>query len=131
MLNSGVLVVFLLLLLTFFSYAYYFILALTVAAIMLIGLLFTLSKSQKDIVSTFEVNSQGQCIFEDAIRYQLHVSSRFSFLGCWLILQPIPALSTMFHAKSNSSKTLLFIYRDSLSEQDFSRLSNIISQLNH
>jgi len=115
----------------FFSYAYHFVLAIAVVATMLLGLLFTQSNSQQAMVSRFELNNQGQCFFEDDTYYQLHVSSRISFLGCWLVLQPTSTVSTILHPKNNNSKTLLFIYRDSLSKQDFSRLSNVIAQLEY
>ena len=127
----GVTIVFVLLLLTFFTYAYHIALTIAVLAIMLLGLLLTKYNNQQPIVLRFELDSQGQCSFEGETFYQLHTSSRLSFLGVWLVLQPMSAVNTMFNVKNKSTKTLLFIYRDSLSKQDFSRISHVISQLNH
>ncbi len=121
--------VFVLLLLIFFTYAYHVALSIAVVVTLLLGLALSKKNNQQNIVSTFELNSQGQCLFERDTYYQLHVNSRVSFLGCWLFLQPISAMDKMFHVKNNKAKKLLFIYRDSLSKQDFSRLSNVISQL--
>lgn len=119
---------------------------LTLTALVLTFLLFGViltNKSEQKIVSVFELNNQGDCIFEsDAYQtknssgnynsinhYQLLAGSRFSFLGCWLLLQPIVG-NTGFNADYSQAKKRVFIYRDSLSELDFSRLSNVITHLN-
>lgn len=129
----GVALVCILILLTFFTYAYHLALTIAVAGVVLLGLLLAKQNSSQVMISTFELNDQGQCSFEDDNHYQLHLSSRYSFLGCWLVLQPISTAGALFQAKkttkSNSATKLFFIYRDSLSKQDFSRISKVITQL--
>jgi hypothetical protein len=123
---------FVLLLLLFFTYAYHLALAIAVTTFLLLSFLLAKPSSQNVIVSTFELNSQGGCSFDGNIHYQLQASSRFSFLGCWLTLQPLIAQPmTAVNASNSNQKKLFFIYRDSLSSEDFSRISNVISQLNH
>ena len=124
------------LLLAFYTYAYHLALALTVVTFVLLGFLLAVQNPQKVIVSRFELSSQGICAFDDNHYYQLQSNSRFSFLGCWLILQPLTAqpttsVNSLFKANKNNSKRLFFIYRDSLNNQDFSRLTKVISELNH
>lgn len=136
MLYTGSTLACVLLLLIFFTYAYHLALALAVVTFLLLGFMLTKQSSDHVTVSKFEVNSQGLCSFEGNKHYQLQPSSRFGFLGCWLILQPLTAQPTtavnaMLNMSHNRSKTMFFIYRDSLSKQDFSRLSNVIAQLNH
>lgn len=130
-LYTGSTVALILLLLIFFTYAYHIALAVAVLTFLLLGVLPTKQSSKHVTVSQFELNSQGLCSFDGNKHYQLQASSRFSFLGGWLILQPVTTVHAMFNVSNNKSKTMIFIYRDSLSKQDFSRLSNVISQLNH
>lgn len=122
---------FILSLLIFFTYAYFLVLSIATISSVLLGVFLAQQNNQQDTISTFELNDQGQCIFDGNNYYQIQQGSRFSFLGYWLILQPISVINTMFDIESNSSKTLFFIYQDSLNKQDSSRLSNVISQLNH
>ena len=132
----GVVLILALLLLTFFTYAYYLSLTIAVFGVGLLGFLLAKQCKQQVVISTFDLTDQGQCLFEDEGNYQLHVSSRCSFLGCWLVLQPISAVGTLFVAKkfvakNKRVKKLFFIYRDSLSRHDFSRLAKVIAQLSH
>lgn len=111
--------------------------------LLLLGL-FLANNNEGTIVSIFELNNQGACVFEgydfegydfkgdsnSINHYQLLEGSRFSFIGCWLLLQP-----TMDNADFNTghshAKKRIFIFRDSVTEQDFSRLANVITQLNY
>ena len=131
MLYAGVVLAFTLILLTFFSYAYHIVLTIAVFFMVLLSLLLALPNSQQVIISRFELNNQGQCSFEDESYYQLLANSRHSFLGVWLVLQPIHAVNARLNSKNISTKKLVFIYRDSLTKQDFSRLTQVIAQLNH
>jgi len=63
------------------------------------------------------------------IYYQLQASSRFSFIGCWLVMTPDYSKSTPQQDISKVFPKQLFIFRDSVSEQDFSRIANVIKQL--
>jgi len=66
---------------------------------------------------------QGECQFNDQDNsqenWQLSPYSRLSFLGCWLVF-------THDHINKPSAK---FIFKDSLSSQDYSRLRRIIVAL--
>jgi hypothetical protein len=60
-------------------------------------------------------------------QFQLLASSRYSFFGCWLHMAPFSHLSYAINKKPKNK--WLFIYRDSLNTQDFSRLSQAIRKL--
>ena len=127
-----------LLLLLHFSYAYYLALAIASLTLTVLSILFTQQSTQKitqqftqqsdkqiRVLYQFELTSQGICTFDDEGYYQLQANSRCSFLGCWLTLMPITTKNTLFFGKYKQ----LFIFRDSLSEQDFSRLSRVLKGL--
>ncbi len=120
----------------FFTHAYHQVLAVAVMTFVLLGLMFAKQSAEHIIVSRFELNSQGLCSFGGNNYYQLQANSRFSFLGCWLVLQPLKApsmaaVSSILNLKNTSKKSSFFIYRDSLSKQDFSRITQVINQLEH
>ena len=95
----------------------------------------------------FTLDDYGVCSFEYPLentvisnvgrkeQFQLLASSRYSFFGCWLHMAPLSNLSLATAAplsytiNKKGQKKWLFIYRDSLSAQDFSRLSQIIRKL--
>mgnify|MGYP007014079925 FL=1 len=115
--------------LVFFTYAYYAALVITVCSFLFFGILLA-NKDNPAVVVRFELDNKGLCSFDGVHYYQLLINSRFSFFGCWLNLQ---YCSDKTHYKTNNNDTIkrVFIFRDSLCEGDFSRISNIISQLNH
>lgn len=59
--------------------------------------------------------------------YQLQSNSRFSFIGCWLVLSTSDNSLNLAHHKKTRKQ--LFIFKDSISKQDFSRIANVINQL--
>ncbi|ALO35723.1 hypothetical protein CMT41_14105 [Colwellia sp. MT41] len=61
--------------------------------------------------------------------YQLLAASRVSFIGCWLVMVPSEPILTPRSNAANNIPKQLFIYRDSFSKQDFSRLARVIKQL--
>jgi hypothetical protein len=85
------------------------------------------------------IDENGVCSFESMLenslestvdakeQFQLLVSSRYSFFGCWLDMYSSKAMTKAINKKHK--KKQLFIYRDSLSPKDFSRLSQIIRKL--
>ncbi len=83
------------------------------------------SKYEK-VIYQFELSQQGLCTFDGKSYYQLQANSRLSFLGCWLTLTLVTANSTLLVSKHKQ----LFIYRDSLSQEGFSRLSLVLRNLN-
>jgi len=116
----------LLLLLLYFSYAYH--LALTIAAITLMIISIVLAQQhgkQAQVIYQFELSQQGLCTFDGKSYYQLQANSRLSFLGCWLTLTSVTENSTLLASKHKP----LFIYRDSLSQKDFARLSLVLRKL--
>ena len=114
-------------------------LAQSVAVLAIIGLsVFLSANNTKPIRNTLIFTSTGSLQFSaettelngihlTPITYQLLTDSRFSFIGLWLIMQPndTPLLSNSL----KTSTTQLFIFRDSVSQQDFSRIANIIKKL--
>jgi len=142
----GLVMFFALLLLLSVSYAYQLTLAMAVFTLIVLGVLVSVQHAeqvnkqvnkqddkqgnqqgtqQENILYHFQLSQHGLCVFNDEQCYQLQANSRYSFLGCWLILLPIAALNKPFVDK----KEQLFIYRDSLSKQDFSRLSQVLKNL--
>lgn len=121
---------FILLSIVFLTYAYHLALAIAVIAVILLSVFLMAKRSHLRGASSFELDSQGLCTFSCDIHYQLQPSSRFSFFGCWLNLKSITADNAMFNTANRNGNASLFIYRDSLSQQDFSRVSKVISQLN-
>ncbi|MEI6893632.1 MAG: hypothetical protein V5789_03170, partial [Colwellia sp.] len=61
--------------------------------------------------------------------YQLLPESRFGFIGIWLLMIPSRG-SAMYSSKIvKPIPKQLFIFRDSVNAQDYSRISNVINQL--
>jgi len=116
-----------LLLLLYFSYAYHLALIIATTALMIVSVIFALQHSKHaKVIYQFELSQQGLCTFDGKSYYQLQANSRLSFLGCWLSLTSVSASSTLLASKHKR----LFIYRDSLSQEGFSRLSLVLRNLN-
>jgi len=130
LLYIGGLVVLFILPLLLFTYAYSLVLAIVAFSFLILGRWLSSNNINTITAFDFEITDEGGCSFGRDKSYQLQNNSRVSFLGCWLILQSIPTAHSMFNTKCNNKITSLFICRDSLSNQDFSRLSTIISLLN-
>lgn len=121
----------------FFTHYYHFMLSVLVLFVLMLGIFLSSKKDQK-VVLHFLLQKEGLCSFLDSSEgiehYQLLKGSQYSFLGCWLLLQPTSQFGELNPKNSfitpNPTKRV-FIYRDSVSELDFSRLSNVISQLNY
>ncbi len=130
MLYAGVWVVLLLLPLLLLTYAYHLAVVIIVLTLFIFGL--WVSNKPVEFITdvNFELSREGDCSFKGSDHYQLQESSRFSFLGCWLILQPKTPANLIFNDNQAYKNKTLFIYRDSLSKQDFSRLATVIAQLN-
>lgn len=73
------------------------------------------------------LNSNGSIEYDQQKNLCLHHNSRVGWLGCWVILN-----TDITHAQKHSSVTFakFFIFNDSLSDIDHSRLSRAIKQ-NH
>lgn len=117
-----------------------------VQVLFFISLFFLLTRLQQRITSKndsikginhFNLQVNGCCIFYDdhhvkvqPMQYQLAKSSRVSVLGCWLCFEQQSGnaiITPLAHA--NKPPQHWFVYRDSLSAQDYSRLTRVINNL--
>jgi hypothetical protein len=105
------------------------------------------NKNEQKAQFQFTVDENGVFLFEGGLentvkvsadkneQFQLLGNSRYSFFGCWLYLVPLSNLSTfdsLTHTINKKPKQKrLFLYRDSLSAEEFSRLSQVIRKLSH
>lgn len=135
----GALISIILVLLLSVTSAYLF--ALIIAVVGLICLSVYLSfKSNAAIVSQMILTHDGKINFNHgSMSYQLQPSCRCSFIGIWL--EMLPTLSMLSDHKidvGHSSKQYnnqhvalktLFIYKDSLTPQDFCRVVNAVRKL--
>ena len=134
-----------LLLISYATYAYQFVLVIAVLTMTLLSIWIAKKRQGQLIRLQFTLDENCVCLFNDAPestvestfdkkeQFQLLASSRYSFFGCWLHMT---ALSNMYSPEplpnkilKSSKKKLLFIYRDSLSSEDFSRLTQAIRVL--
>lgn len=87
---------------------------------------------------SFTINTLGECQFSADDKRQLSVSSRIGFWGCWLVFERHSSGSAAL-IKNNLLKRLrvkltspsYFIFKTSLSPQQYSRLCRIILKLNN
>ena len=113
------------------NFTFHYILAQSLAVVSIISLSVFLSRRNNEpIISSLKLTTSGEIyLHKNQVSYQLLPASRISFIGCWLVMVPNESiLSQCSNAASNTPKQL-FIYRDSLSNQDFSRLARVIKQL--
>jgi len=86
--------------------------------------------AKKPIISSLTLTSTGGVeVNNDKINYQLSPESRLSFIGCWLVLIPNQNAVSQHSNPSKKYPKQFFIFKDSLHEQDFSRLARVINQL--
>jgi len=140
-------VFFSLLLISYVTYAYQFVLVIAVLNITVVSILITKQSNGQLATLQMTLDEHGVHSFgyrlentlESTVdtkeQFQLSATSRYSFFGCWLHMVPLSNLSssaplsyTIYKRRKNKR---LFIYRDSLSAQDFSRLSQVIRKLNN
>lgn len=106
-----------------------------------------IAKQRNVQLTTLQVilDEHGVCSFEYMLentveskvdtkeQFQLLASSRYSFFGCWLHMVPLSNLYSPESLPNEINKRCeqkrLFIYRDSLSAKDFSRMSQVIRKL--
>jgi hypothetical protein len=134
-----------LLLISYLTYAYQLVLVIAVLTISLVSILIAKKFNDQLTLLQFTLDEFSVCSFEDSFenkvvstinrkeKFQLLASSRYSFFGCWLQMTPLSNLSSSallsYAINTKSKNKCLFIYRDSLSREDFSRLSQIIRKL--
>lgn len=125
-----------LLLISYATYAYHLVLAVAVLTLTVVSFLIATNKPVQ--LTKLQVTLDEDGIFSIVNNYnkttgnslqvkeqfQLLVNSRYSFFGCWLYMSPLPIT-----INKKTPIKYLFIYRDSLSAEDFSRLSQVIRKL--
>jgi len=74
--------------------------------------------------NNFIIGNDGKCLFLGNQEFQLDANSRAGWFGCWLVL-------TSQNAENKQATKYLFLFKHSVSEQDYSRLSRIIKRLKH
>jgi len=68
----------------------------------------------------FELNESGEMTFDQSKKFSLHINSRVGILGCWLILE------NASQGKKNIKR--LFIFKDAVSSDNYSRLCRTINR---
>lgn len=131
-----------LLLISYLTYAYQLVLGIAVLTITLVSTLIIKRNQTQLTMYQMVLNENGVCSFEFSTKdapksnayskeqFQLLASSRYSFFGCWLHMETLPNLSSSQYIPNainkSHKKRWLFIYRDSLTAEGFSRLSHVI-----
>ena len=123
--------VILLCLILLISFTFYYVIAQVIALAAIISLSLFLSKSNNNAIAHSFVLTYtgGLCFDKDPLSYHLLTTSRLGFIGCWLIMVPSELTLNQCGNTNNTSPKQLFIFRDSISGQDFSRLARVIKQL--
>lgn len=128
-----------LLLIIYTTYAYQFVLTIVVLMMTAMSVLIVKRNAKQLTAFYMNIDENGVCSFESMFensvvsssdvseQFQILASSRYSFFGCWLDMYSTKLLNNAINKKH--IKKQLFIYRDSLSSEDFSRLSQIIRKL--
>lgn len=99
----------------------------TLLGIVITSLVFFRYQHDKNFPSQFlTFDIEGKCYFTPNQGWQIQPSSRFSSLGCWLDLKQ-PNIRDNINQPIKTKQ--LFIFSDSLSSQDRSRLCRVISRL--
>lgn len=116
---------------TLVSYTYYYVLALNITAIGTIAICVFINKdTTESIVGSVIITATGSvCFDQELVWYQLKPSSRTCFIGCWLDFIPEECQTSLKPDEISSIPKRLFIFRDSLNGQDFSRITRVIKQL--
>ncbi|KGJ89072.1 hypothetical protein GAB14E_4068 [Colwellia psychrerythraea] len=112
-------------------FSYHYVIAQTIAVTSLMALsLFLAIDNDYPFSTHMTLTAAGGLSFDnDKDSYQLLATSRLGFIGCWLVMvknEPKPYRQPSFRQSSGKQ---LFIFRDSVSDQDFSRLARVIQQL--
>jgi len=113
-----------------YTFAYQWVVFFLAFSLLFFGyFLFKEKSAYHSAMYDFSMNTQGQCLFtlsdSSVVKsYQLLAKSRISFVGCWLFMKPIG----LNHRNSNRTKRI-FLFKDSISNQDYSRISRILKSL--
>jgi hypothetical protein len=121
--------IFCLILIIVFSYAYIVVLAILVTCLGTIS--FYLSLNNDNLFThCLTITSEGHVsMHNETVTYQLLATSRLSFVGCWLKLQKSSSFNKPTTVTEQTNYKQFFIFKDSLSRQDFSRLVSVLKQV--
>lgn len=86
----------------------------------------TFFKFGRHRLNKFELHIDGKCYFNLGQLCRLHVNSRVGILGCWLVFIRVKNSQNLI----DDTHQPFFIFKDSLSAQDYSRLCRVINHLN-
>ena len=113
------------------SFTHLYTIAQAIATISIIALSLYLNIHNTQTISySFILTRSGELYLDkEPLAYQLVATSRLGFIGCWLIMLPIENSPNQEQSIAKATTKQLFIFRDSLASQDFSRIANIIKQL--
>lgn len=119
-----------LIILVSFTFHYGIALLIAIISIISLSLFLSISRLNRPITSSLTLTKVGVVEFSnDQVIYQLLPESRLSFFGCWLVLGPSENTVTQHSNPNKKYPKQLFIFKDSLHAQDFSRLASVINQL--
>jgi hypothetical protein len=109
---------------------------LILLAISIVGSSIYLSLENKEHFTPYlTLSSDGNISIENESNYQILATSRLSFIGCWLELQQsthsINSNNQKKQSKESKNKAIShrFIFKDSLSEQDYARIVSVLNQI--
>jgi hypothetical protein len=112
-----------------FTFQYILAQSLAIISVIYFSLLLSI-KNNKAIIDSFVLSTVGEIILnKDLGSYQLLASSRHSFIGCWLIMIPIQTTHLQHYLGRKTRPKHLFLFRDSLTKQDYSRIARVLSEL--
>jgi len=112
-----------------YSYAYIPALVILVSSLTFISVYLSL-ENNGFFTHYLTISPNGLVLLgHDSYDYQLLATSRLGFLGCWLDLQRVESLCNSTQKNRQVISTQLFIFKDSLSEQDYARLVRVLKQL--
>jgi len=112
-----------------FSYAYLLALVILITSLLYISIYFSLDNNES-FTHYLTITTDGLVTIDNnKAPYQLLATSRISFIGCWLSFQPSSGLINPLKKTPQVTSRQLFIFRDSLSGQDFARLVSVLKKI--
>jgi hypothetical protein len=76
---------------------------------------------------TFQLSTQGLVDFNVEEQWEINIKSKLSWLGCWLVLDHVSQDNKTLNGPSRKKKQKsIFIFKDSVSDKQYARLSRIL-----
>jgi len=112
-----------------FSYAYSSVLVTIIASLFFISI-YLCQDNLEPFTHYLTITKDGLVKRNnEKMIYQLLGQSRLGFIGCWLSLQQSTVSGNSLNKTGNVASRKLFIFRDSLGEQDYARLMSVLQQI--